>query len=208
MADATSPPGRTSAQGQDESQVREKAQEVAGQAQEKAQEAAGQARGMVQEQVDQRSTQAGERVSTSAQDLRSVGEELRKQGKDTPARYAEKGADQAERLGSYLKEADADTILSDIEDFGRRQPLAVLAGGLVVGIAAARFLKASSRGRYRSRVGSLGQTRELGRAAPLPDTAGTAAPGEPVTRRQPVPLGTPVATPPESPVPTGPAPGR
>jgi len=204
MADATSPPG-TSAQGQDESQVREKAQEVAGQAQEKAQEAAGQARGKVSEQVDQRSTQAGEQVSTAAQDMRSVSEELRKQGKDTPAKYVEKGADKAEQLGSYLKEADGDSILSDIEDFGRRQPMAVLAGGLLVGIAAARFLKSSSRGRYQSRVGSQYRTRELGRApAPLPDTAGTSAPGEPLTGRQSVPLGTPA----ESPVPTGPAVGR
>jgi len=204
MADATSPPG-TSAQGQDESQVREKAQEVAGQAQEKAQEAAGQARGKMSEQVDQRSTQAGEQVSGAAQDMRSVSEELRKQGKDTPAKYVEKGADKAEQLGSYLKEADGDSILSDIEDFGRRQPMAVLAGGLLVGIAAARFLKSSSRGRYQSRIGSQYRTRELGRApAPLPDTAGTSAPGEPLTGRQSVPLGTP----PESPVPTGPAVGR
>ncbi|HEX5762650.1 MAG TPA: hypothetical protein VFY04_05970 [Solirubrobacterales bacterium] len=205
MADATSPPGMSGTQGQDESQVREKAQEVAGQAQEKAQEAAGQARGKMSEQVDQRSTQAGEQVSGAAQDMRSVGEELRKQGKDTPAKYVDKGADQAERLGSYLKEADGDSILSDIEDFGRRQPLAVLAGGLVVGIAAARFLKASSRGRYQSRIGSQPHTRELGRApVPLPDTAGQTAPGEPLTGSQSVPLGTP----PESPVPTGPATGR
>lgn len=179
MADATSPPGRVNAGGQDESQVREKAQEVAGQAQEKAQEAAGQASGMVREQVDQRSTKAGEQVSDAAQDMRSVSEELRKQGKDTPAKYMERGADQAERLGSYLKDADADSILSEIEDFGRRQPLAVLAGGLVVGIAAARFLKASSHGRYQSRIGSQsqGRTRQLDPApVPLPDTAGHSAP--------------------------------
>jgi hypothetical protein len=210
MADATSPPG-TTAQGQNESQAREKAQEVAGQAQEKAQEAADKARGMVSEQVDQRSTQAGERVSGAAGDLRSVSEELRKQGKDGPAKYADKGAEQVERVGSYLKEADADTILSDVEDFGRRQPLAVLAGGLVVGIAAARFLKASSSDRYQSRVGSgrYEPTRELGRApAPLPDTAGTTAPGEPVTGRQSAPLGAPTATPPESPVPAAPTTGR
>lgn len=204
MADATSPPG-ASAQGQDESQVREKAQEVAGQAQEKAQEAAGQARGKVGEQVDQRSTQAGEQMSSAAQDMRSVSEELRKQGKEAPARYVEKGADKAEQLGSYLKDADGDSILSDVEDFGRRQPMAVLVGGLLVGMAAARFLKSSSHGRYQSRIGAQSQTRDLGRApAPLPDTAGTSAPGEPLTGRQSVPLGTP----PESPVPTGPAAGR
>jgi len=35
-----------------------------------------------------------------------------------------------------------------VEDFGRRQPLAVVAIGLVAGFAASRFLKASSSSRY------------------------------------------------------------
>ena len=62
------------------------------QAKEKAQEAAGEAKGRVREQVDQRSTEAGKQVSSTAGDLRSVSEELRKQGKDTPARFAEQAA--------------------------------------------------------------------------------------------------------------------
>src|SRR4051812_49519535 len=110
-------------------QATERAQEVAGQAKDKAQEAAGQAKGRVREQVDQRSTEAGKQVSTTAGDLRSVSEELRKQGKDTPARVAEQAAERTERVGSYLTESDADPILDDVEDFARRQPWAVLAGG-------------------------------------------------------------------------------
>ena len=47
-------------------------------------------------------------------------EELRKQGKDQPARLAEQAADRGDQLGSYLSEADADRILRDVEDFGRR----------------------------------------------------------------------------------------
>src|ERR671918_115844 len=67
-------------------ETQEKAREVAGQAQEKAREAAGQARGRVSQEVDRRSTQAGEQVTSNAGEVRSVAEELRKQGKDTPAR--------------------------------------------------------------------------------------------------------------------------
>jgi hypothetical protein len=37
-----------------------------------------------------------------------------------------------------------------VEDFGRRQPWAVIAGGLALGFAASRFLKASSSRRYES----------------------------------------------------------
>lgn len=131
-------------------QAQEKAQEIAGQARDKAQEAAGQARSQLQQQVDQRSTQAGEQVRSTASDLRSVGEELRKQGKDTPARLADQAAQRAERVGGYLADSDADRILRDMEDFGRRQPLAVLAGGIAIGLVAARFLKASSTRRYHS----------------------------------------------------------
>jgi hypothetical protein len=131
-------------------QAQEKAQEVAGQAQEKAQRAAGQAKGRLREQVDQRSTHAGERVAAAAEDARSVGQELRRQGKEQPARLADQAAERAERFGSYLKDSDADRILRDVEDFGRKQPWAIVAGGLALGFLGARFLKASSQKRYEA----------------------------------------------------------
>jgi hypothetical protein len=133
------------------SDAKDKAEEVASQAQAKAQDVAGQAKGRMREQVDQRSTEAGERVSTTAHDVRSVGEELRKQGKDQPARLADQAADRAERLGRYLTESDSDRILRDVEELGRRQPWAVVAGGLALGFLGSRFLKASSRQRYQQR---------------------------------------------------------
>jgi hypothetical protein len=131
-------------------ETQEKAREVAGQAQDRAREAARQARGRVRQEVDRRSTQAGEQVSSNASDARSVADELRKQGKDAPARCVEQAADRAERLGGYLQESDGDRILRDVEDFARRKPLAVAAAGLLVGFAASRLLKASSGDRYRS----------------------------------------------------------
>jgi hypothetical protein len=152
MADVTTPvaPPAQESRSDDQGQV----QEAAGQAKEKAQEAAGEAKQQasqkVREQVEQRSTQAGEQVATTAGDLRGVGEQLRSQGKDTPAKLAEQAADRTERLGSYLRDSDSDTILRDVEDFARRQPWAVVAGGLALGFAASRFLKASSSERYQS----------------------------------------------------------
>jgi hypothetical protein len=127
-----------------------------GEAKEKAQEAARQAKqkagSQLRSQVDQRSTDAGHRVGGLASDVRAVGESLREQGKDQPAKLAEQAADRAERLGSYLEESDADRILGDVEDFGRRQPWAVIAGGVAVGLVASRFLKASSIDRYEKRA--------------------------------------------------------
>src|SRR5829696_6083120 len=151
MTDASSPPATgqsTESLGQQQGQqgastAQEKTQQVAGQAQEKVQETAQQAQGMMRDQIDERSTQTGERITSTANDLRSVGEELRNQGKDTPAKLADNAAEKTEQLGSYLSEADADRLLSDIEDFGRRQPWVVLAGGVALGVVGARFLKAS-----------------------------------------------------------------
>ena len=139
-------------------QPKERAQEVAGQAQEKAQEAAGQAREKLREQVDQRSAQAGEQVTSAAQDFRTVAAELGKQGKYKPARLAEQAADRPEQLGNYHKECDADRILADIEDFVRKQPSAVVAGGLALGFLASRFLKASSQKRYQTSAGQPSPT--------------------------------------------------
>jgi hypothetical protein len=133
-------------------QVREKAQV----AQDKARGAMGQARGRLSDQVDQRSTQAGERLAGTASDVRSIAEELRNQGKDGPATLADQVAGQADRVGDYLKGASGDRILRDAEDFARRQPWLVAAGGLALGFAASRFLKASSSRRYQASQGDYG----------------------------------------------------
>ena len=123
-------------------------------AQDKAREAADHARGRVRDQVDQRSTQLGEQVGSGASDARSVAEQLRNQGKQTPARYVEQAADRADRLGGYLRETDGDRLLNDVEDFARRNTWAVAIGGLAIGFAASRLLKASSSDRYRGSVHS------------------------------------------------------
>jgi hypothetical protein len=120
-------------------------------AKEQAQQAAGEAKTNLRSQLDQRSTDAGHKVGGFASDVRSVGEQLRQQGKDQPAKLADQAADRAERLGSYLSESDADRILGDVEDFGRRQPWVVVAGGVALGLVASRFLKASSTRRYEQR---------------------------------------------------------
>jgi hypothetical protein len=128
-------------------QAQDKAQEAAGQVKEKAQQATGEARGRLRDQIDQRSTQAGQQASSTADDARQIAQQLREQGKEQPAKLAEQAADRVESLGSYLERSDADRILQDVEDFGRRQPMAVMFGGLALGFAASRFLKASSERR-------------------------------------------------------------
>jgi hypothetical protein len=153
-------------------QVRDKAQL----AQEKTEGALGQARGRLRDQVDQRSTQAGDQVHSAAQDVRGVADQLRGQGKDAPARVAEQVADRAESFGTYLRDADGERLLRDVEDVARRQPWLVAAGGLALGFAASRFLKASSSRRYQSRPDRSYASRSGYDPAAVTGTASTSDP--------------------------------
>jgi ElaB/YqjD/DUF883 family membrane-anchored ribosome-binding protein len=128
-------------------QAKEKAQDVAHQA-------AGQARGRLRDQVDQRSTQAGQQVTSTADDIRTIGEQLREQGKEQPAKLADQAAQRVQQVGDYLSRSDAETILHDVENIARRQPWAVVFGGATLGFLASRFLKASSSRRYEQRSSS------------------------------------------------------
>ena len=139
-----------------------------GQAKERVQDAKDQARGKLREQVDQRSTQAGEQISSAADDVRSVAGELRTQGKDTPARYAEQAADKAQEVGQRLQNASGDELVRDVEDFARRNPWAVAAGGLLLGLAASRMLKASSGERYRASMSNGNGANGHGQSRSLP----------------------------------------
>jgi hypothetical protein len=140
--------------------TREALQDQAQQVTEKAREAQATVQDSVRDQVDSRSTQAGDQLASVSEAMRSMGDQLRSQGNDLPAQLAQQAAERAERLAGYLRDADADRIIGDIEDFGRRQPWVMAAAGLAVGVAAARFLKASSRRRYQS--GSNGRSSLAG----------------------------------------------
>jgi hypothetical protein len=164
----------TVADGGTAQQVQEKAQDAAGQAREKVQEGADRAREGVRGQLDQRSTQAGQQVGTHAEDIRSVAQQLREQGKEGPARLAEQAADRTQRLGGWLEESDGDQILHDVEDFARRNPWAVALGGLALGFAASRMLRASSTDRYQT--GPTPPRRSAPAALPEPPVA-TVPPG-------------------------------
>jgi uncharacterized protein YjbJ (UPF0337 family) len=174
--------------------AKEKAQDAAEQAQAKAQDAAGQAKNQLQTQLDQRSTQAGERATATAGDLRSISDHLRDQGNDAPARLADNAALQIEKVGSYLQRTDGGSLLDDLESFARRNPWAAALGGLAVGFAASRALKASSAERTVSRG-----TSQRSLPSPTPSPVGTGAPTPPPAapaQGTPTPTGTPGVVPP------------
>ncbi len=124
-------------------QAKEKAADVGQQAKE-------QARGRLSGVVDQRSTMAGEQVNSTAQALRQTSSQLRAQGKEGPAKAMDTVAERIEGAGSWLRDTNGDAMLRDVESAARRNPVPLMLGGLTLGFAASRLLRASSAARFRS----------------------------------------------------------
>jgi ElaB/YqjD/DUF883 family membrane-anchored ribosome-binding protein len=136
------------------STVREQeSQSVTEQAKERVAEVTEQAKSQTHDrmrsQINERSTQVGDQTASAAKAVRRGSEQLRAEGNDRAADVIDAVADRGDRLGAYLRRADGDQILRDLEDFARKQPWLMVGGSAVAGFLASRFLKATSRERFR-----------------------------------------------------------
>jgi ElaB/YqjD/DUF883 family membrane-anchored ribosome-binding protein len=124
-------------------------QEAASTAQDRAVELKEQGKSRLGETLDQRTNEAGAQARKMAQALRRSGEQLSDEGNGQQvAGLAAGAADRIERLGGYLERTSGVELVRDAEDFTRRRPWMIAGMGLVAGLAASRFLKASSERRY------------------------------------------------------------
>jgi len=123
--------------------AKETARDIAGQAKEHAQAAAGQARDTAVAQIDERSTQLGRQVASQADALEGVAEELRRQGKDGPARIADQAGERVKSVASYLEQADGQSIVAAASNLAHENPAAAAAAGAAAGFVAGRVIKAS-----------------------------------------------------------------
>lgn len=168
----TNPSGTT---GQDKAhgaadQAKDKAQGVADQAKDKAQGVAEQAKSAASDQVDSRSTQLGDTVGDKASEVRSLGDSMHEQGNDTVAKVVDQVATYTEQIADYLRNADGGSLTSDLERMARKQPWAVSLGGLALGFAASRVIRASSDRRHEQDMDGAGQS---------PSSTGTGYPETP-----------------------------
>ena len=122
----------------------EQAQEKVGVGVEQAKSSAG---SLIRSQVDERSSQLGEQLHGAVQALRQAEQTMEQEG--TPgSQLVERAATEVERTARYLLESDGRRVLNELEGLGRRNPWAVIGGGVVLGFLGARFLKASSSRRF------------------------------------------------------------
>jgi ElaB/YqjD/DUF883 family membrane-anchored ribosome-binding protein len=139
-------------------QASEQVQGVASAAQEKASEVREQGSARLRDQFDERSSQAGSQVRLLASALRRGAADLSGDGNANASHLTTQAADRIERLGSYLEQKSGDEVMRDIESFARRRPWMLAGLGMLAGVAAARFTKASSEHRYGDDRGPYGQS--------------------------------------------------
>jgi|SRR6187551_3841632 hypothetical protein len=150
MAQPQDEPGQDKLTGQASSKM----QEATSVAQEKGSELREQGSVRLREQFDQRSTEVGSQVRSVAEALRRSGDDLGSQENGGAAKLTGQTADRLERFGVYLEQKSGDEFMRDVEGFARRRPWMLAALGLLGGVAAARFVKASSEKRYSAYRGS------------------------------------------------------
>jgi hypothetical protein len=125
---------------------RETRERVAHEAQYFAEEAKAKGRSLLREQQHVFATQLGGFAAA----LRQTAQHLGTQDQQTVAHYTDQAAAGLERLSQNMQDQDFSTLLGQVEDFARRQPVAFVGSAAIVGFLTARFLKSSAERRQPS----------------------------------------------------------
>jgi hypothetical protein len=123
-----------------------------------AQEAAaiGQAMGRKAEDITDRSKQAGaEAIAGAARTAEALADSV---ARESPAiaDYVRGAGQKIDRLATDLREKKVGDLLSSAAEFGRSQPVALLAGAALVGFALSRLIKAGAAQPARSNTAADG----------------------------------------------------
>ena len=110
-----------------------------------AQSATRQAQEAGRDFIDEQKENLARKVDQYAEAMRAACERLRSEEGNVLVAPAQKAVDQLERMSGYLREKQPADLLDDLESYARRRPEVVFGGLFVVGLAAARFFKASRR---------------------------------------------------------------
>lgn len=97
------------------------------------------------QEIEEKKSQAAAQVHDLDQALRQTAEEV-----DSPGmgRQIERLADGVESFANTLENTELEDVLHGAEDFARQSPVLFVATSFAVGMACARFLRASARRPY------------------------------------------------------------
>ncbi|MGE5927265.1 MAG: hypothetical protein ACM357_07920 [Gemmatimonadota bacterium] len=129
----------------DSNTVRDKANEVRHKLSEEARTRMQEAREKAGSAIDERKSELAGSMTSVAGAVRRSTDQLREEGHDRIAGYAESLAQQFDRAAGYLRDRDPRALREDLESIARRQPALLIGAAFAIGIFAARFLKSSDR---------------------------------------------------------------
>lgn len=133
--------------------ARQKTGEVVEQAKQKGGEVVEQTRTRAVDMMDEQKSRAAEGLGSVASALRQTGESLRSGDQAQFGQVADRAAEAVERFSDELRTKDVNELLSEAERFARREPEIFLGGAVLLGLVAARFMKASNRRSRRDMQG-------------------------------------------------------
>ena len=192
--------GQTGSGGQEVTErAKQQGQQLAQQARHQAGELANRGGEQVKSQLTNQKHEASQRLTPIQTALRETAQQLRRQGQESTARYADQASEQVERFSGYLRETSVDEITDEVRGFARRRPALFLGSAALLGFLGTRFLKSSSQGT------SAGAYPDGGYGAGISSATVSHGTGEPATTLPPGTVaGSPTVTrTPMSPPPAG-----
>jgi ElaB/YqjD/DUF883 family membrane-anchored ribosome-binding protein len=99
----------------------------------------------VKETASEQTKFAARKLGAIASALEKVGSELEQSDSADVGRYTKQIGTRVQTLANQMEGKDIGEVATMAEDFGRKQPLAFLGIAAVAGLAASRFLTASSK---------------------------------------------------------------
>lgn len=147
----------------------------------------------IREATDATKHRAAERVRSIQAALRQVGDSAGEQDHFVRS-YATRAVQSLDRVANYVEHVEPGEVVRDAQRLARQRPALIVGGAFILGLAAGRFIKASSEdgqsssrrgGRYaRSEAGgydsaAVQRSRELG---PTAGATGTGNPDRAVAR--------------------------
>lgn len=124
-------------------QVKDQAHQAAASLGDQAADMRHQVEDKAKEQLADQKSRATEQLGGIQEALKQTTETLRDNGQEPVANAVEQAAGQVERLNSYLQNRSVGDLLSDAEQFARREPGLFLGAAALIGLAAGRFVRAS-----------------------------------------------------------------
>jgi ElaB/YqjD/DUF883 family membrane-anchored ribosome-binding protein len=104
---------------------------------------ADQATRTAEAQASNMMTKAGETLDQVARAIRDAGQGIRQERPEI-ADIADTTAQRVQDASTYLREHDAREVIDSVQDYARRQPAVIVAGGLALGLLAGRFLRSGT----------------------------------------------------------------